>query len=172
MSQTLRTQRAWRGISMPRGKSCRETLAQLPHNYPHRRGNFERGKKNPLLSGRGNLGGILRGNFGEGNCESKNCRETMGSQFLPRGIEMPRKALWGSGVFRTQDSVLYNSVFGADRALQGVWNYGPSKPQIINKTIRWQRSPPPTLTLQSLLFWKKSKGFSPKKHGFFSVRNP
>ena len=24
----------------------------------------------------------------------KNCRETVGSQFLPRGIKMPRRALW------------------------------------------------------------------------------
>ena len=40
------TQRARRGISMPRGKNCRETIfaAQLPRNYPHRRGNFERGQ--------------------------------------------------------------------------------------------------------------------------------
>ena len=32
---------------MPRGKNCRETIfaAQLPRNYPHRGGNFERGKK-------------------------------------------------------------------------------------------------------------------------------
>ena len=42
-------QRARRGISMPRGKNCRETIfaAQLPCNNPHRGGNFERGK-NPL----------------------------------------------------------------------------------------------------------------------------
>ena len=37
------SQRARRGILMPRG---RETIfaAQLPRNYPHRGGNFERGK--------------------------------------------------------------------------------------------------------------------------------
>ena len=31
---------------MPRGKNCRETIfaAQLPRNYPHHGGNFERGK--------------------------------------------------------------------------------------------------------------------------------
>ena len=31
---------------MPRGKNCREAIfaAQLPHNYPHHGGNFERGK--------------------------------------------------------------------------------------------------------------------------------
>ena len=40
------TQRARRGILMPRGKNCRETIfaAHLPRNYPHHRGNFERGK--------------------------------------------------------------------------------------------------------------------------------
>ena len=42
----FKTQRAQRGISMPRGKNCRETIfaAQLLRNYPHRGGNFERGK--------------------------------------------------------------------------------------------------------------------------------
>ena len=54
-------------------------LAQLPRKYPHRRGNCERIKR-PLLGGRGNLGGILRDNLGEGDCESKKCRETVGSQ--------------------------------------------------------------------------------------------
>ena len=38
---------------MPRGKNCRETIfaAQLPRSYPHHGGNFERGKKCPLLWG-------------------------------------------------------------------------------------------------------------------------
>ena len=62
---SLLIQRAWRGILMPRGETCRETIfaAQLPRNYPHRGGNFERRKKSPLLRGRGNLRGILRGNL-------------------------------------------------------------------------------------------------------------
>ena len=36
------SQRAQRGILMPRGKNCRETIfaAQLPHNYPHHGVNF------------------------------------------------------------------------------------------------------------------------------------
>ena len=40
------SKRAWRGILMPRGKNCRETIfaAQLPHNYPHCGGNSERAK--------------------------------------------------------------------------------------------------------------------------------
>ena len=32
--------------------------------------------------------------FGRGLLRVKNCRETVGSQFLPRGIKMSRKALW------------------------------------------------------------------------------
>ena len=40
------SQRARRGILMPRGKSCRETIfaRQLPRNCPHHGGNLERGK--------------------------------------------------------------------------------------------------------------------------------
>ena len=40
------TQRARRGILMPPGKNCRERIfaAQLPRNYPHHGGNFERGE--------------------------------------------------------------------------------------------------------------------------------
>ena len=39
-------QRARRGILMPRGKNCRETIfaAQLPRNYPHHGVNFKSGK--------------------------------------------------------------------------------------------------------------------------------
>ena len=46
MYRAENAQRAQRGILMPRGKNCRETIfaAQLPRNYPHRGGNFERGK--------------------------------------------------------------------------------------------------------------------------------
>ena len=46
------TQRARRGILMPRGKNCRETIfaAQLLRNYPHHGGNFER-EKNVLCCG-------------------------------------------------------------------------------------------------------------------------
>ena len=53
LSKQQTPQRARRGISMPRGKNCRETIfaAQLPRNYPHRRGNFETGKESPLLWG-------------------------------------------------------------------------------------------------------------------------
>ena len=44
--KNMYTQRARRGILMPRGKNCRETIfaAQLPRNYPHHEGNFEREK--------------------------------------------------------------------------------------------------------------------------------
>ena len=69
-----------------RGKNCRETIcaAQLPRNYPHCGGNFERAKKSPLLWGRGNLGSILRDNLGEGNCESKIARDSGESIFAAR----------------------------------------------------------------------------------------
>ena len=77
------SRRARRGISMPRGKNCRETIcvSQLPRNYSHRGGNLERRKKKPLLWGRGNLGGILRDNLGEGNCESKIAARQWGVNF-------------------------------------------------------------------------------------------
>ena len=75
---------------LPRYNLCRSIAAQLPSP----RGQFWKRKKCPLLWGRGNLGGILRDNVGEGNLRVKNCRETVGSQFLPRGIKMPRRALW------------------------------------------------------------------------------
>ena len=32
--------------------------------------------------------------FGRGQLRVKNCCKTVGSQFLPRGIKMPRRALW------------------------------------------------------------------------------
>ena len=68
---------------MPRGKNCRETIfaAQLPRNYPHRGGKFERGKKSPLLWGRGNLRGILRDSLGQDNCESKIAAGQWGVNF-------------------------------------------------------------------------------------------
>ena len=83
---SISSQRAWRGISMSRGKNCRETIfaAQLPRNDPHRGGNFERGKKSPLLWGRGNLGDILRDNLGEGNCKSKIAARQWGVNFAAR----------------------------------------------------------------------------------------
>ena len=64
----LSSQRARRGILMPRGKNCRETIfaAQLPRNYPYHGGNLERGKMSSNV-GRGNLGGISRDNLGKGN---------------------------------------------------------------------------------------------------------
>ena len=52
---------------LPRDNFCRSIAAQLPSP----RGQFWMRKKCPLLWGRGNLGGILRDNLGEGHCESK-----------------------------------------------------------------------------------------------------
>ena len=58
---------------MPRGKNCRETIvaAQLPHNYPHRGGNFESGSQ--ALSDRGEA--IWEAFLGEGNREAPLARK-------------------------------------------------------------------------------------------------
>ena len=71
---------------MSRGKNCRETIfaAQLPHNYPHRGGNFETGKKSPLLWGRGNLGGNLRDNLAGVIASQKLQRDSGESIFAAR----------------------------------------------------------------------------------------
>ena len=89
---------------MSRGKNSRETIfvSQLSRKYPHREGKFERGKK-ALLWGRGNLGGILGDNLGEGNCEPKIvarqslwgvifCREASRCLAGPSGREWPLEA--------------------------------------------------------------------------------
>ena len=70
-----------RHLNAAREKCC-ETIsaAQLPRNYPHRGGNLERGKM-PFLAGRVNLGGILRDDLGEGNCESKTAARQWGANF-------------------------------------------------------------------------------------------
>ena len=90
------TQPAWRGILMLRGKSCRETIfaAQLPRNYPNRGANFERRRKALSLVGERQFGRHFKRQFGWGLLRVKNCRGTVGSQFLPRGIKMARRALW------------------------------------------------------------------------------
>ena len=64
-------------------EKCRETIfaAQLPHNCPHRGGNFERGKNALSCGGQGNLGGVLRDNLGEGNCESRIAARQWGVNF-------------------------------------------------------------------------------------------
>ena len=43
---------------------------------------------------------ILRDDLGEGNCESKIAARRWGVNFLPRGIKMPRRALWEQGQLR------------------------------------------------------------------------
>ena len=51
-------------------------------------------KKSPLLWGRDILGGISGDNLGEGNCESKIASRQWGDNFLPRDINLSRRALW------------------------------------------------------------------------------
>ena len=77
------TQRAWRGILMPRGKNCRETIfaAQLPRNYPRRGGNFESRRKALSCGGEAIWEVFLRGNLGEGNCESRIAARQWGVNF-------------------------------------------------------------------------------------------
>ena len=90
------SQRDRRGILMPRGKNCRETIfaAHLPHNYPHRGGYCERGIL-PLLWGRGTLGGHLRDNLDKGNCESKIAARQWGVNFCREA------SLWVACQFET-----------------------------------------------------------------------
>ena len=52
---------------LPRDNFCRSIASQLPSP----RGRFWKRKNCPLWWARDSLGGILRGNLGEGNCESK-----------------------------------------------------------------------------------------------------
>ena len=81
--------------------NCRETIfvAQLLHNYPHRGGTFERRKEQPSLVGERRFGRHFKSSIWSwGELRVKNCRETVGSQFLPRGILMPRRAFWERGV--------------------------------------------------------------------------
>ena len=76
---------------LPQDSFSRSIAAQLPPP----RGQFWKRKKSPLLWGRGILGGILRGNLGEGNCESRQwgvnfCREAS------RCLAGPSGPLFGS----------------------------------------------------------------------------
>ena len=80
------TQRSWRDISMPRGKNCGETICAA--QVPSPRGQFSKRTKNPLLWGRGNLGGILRDNLGEGNYESKIAARHWGINFYREHLDV------------------------------------------------------------------------------------
>ena len=160
------SQRARRGILMPRGKNCRETTLRAKGTliseprfstpcemrfFPREKGKtailkekpskkaifpFSR-EKNRISQGVENRGSLIsaplaarhflplncraitlttgailkeeemsstvgerqfgrhfKRQFGRGYLRVKNCRETVGSQFLPRGIKMSRRALW------------------------------------------------------------------------------
>ena len=63
---------------MPRGNFA----AQMPRNYPHRGGYFERGEKLPLLWGRDNLGRHLRDNLDEGNFASQKMPRDSGESIF------------------------------------------------------------------------------------------
>ena len=70
---------------MSRDKSCREKMfvSRLPRDYPHRGGNFERGKMPSLVGGR-QFGRHFRRQFGRRQLRVKNCLETMGTIFATR----------------------------------------------------------------------------------------
>ena len=48
----------------------------------------------PSLVGERQFWRHFRRQFGRGELRVKNCRETVGSQFLPRDIKVSRRALW------------------------------------------------------------------------------
>ena len=67
--------------------------------------------KLPLLWGRGNLGGILRDNLGEGNCESKVAARQWGVNFCPARqqdvLQGPLGSLTPQDIFSGPDCVLH-----------------------------------------------------------------
>ena len=90
---------------LPRARDnfCCSIAAQLPSP----RGQFWKRKKCPLLRGRGNLGGILRDNLGEGNWESKIaarqwrvnfCREASRCLARPSGYPKSRSKVGFGGI--------------------------------------------------------------------------
>ena len=91
----LRAQRARRGILMPRGKHCREKL--LPLNccaITLTTGAILKEEKMSSIVGERQFRRHFKRQFGRGQSRVKNCRETVGGQFLPRGIKISRRALW------------------------------------------------------------------------------
>ena len=81
---------------MPPGQTCREIIFAAQHlrNYPHRRGNFERGKTASLVAKR-QFGRHLCDDLGEGNCKSTIAARQSGVNFAAMH-EMSRRALWVS----------------------------------------------------------------------------
>ena len=63
---------------------------QLPCNYPHREGNFERGKDALSCGGRGSLGA----NLGEGGCESKIAARQCRVNFYREASRCLARPLW------------------------------------------------------------------------------
>ena len=125
-----KAQRAQRGILMARGKHCRETIfaAQLSRNYPRRKGYFERGIQ-PSLRVERQFGRHFKRQFGRGYLRVKNCRETVESQFLPRGTEISRRTIWERNRNR-QNRVFGNSNRNRNRdcllIIQGLLKYRDS----------------------------------------------
>ena len=83
MGHQTPSQRAWRGILMPRGENCRETIFCRPiaAQGSLTAGAILKDEKKPSLVGERQLGGISRDNLGEGNCEPKNAARQWGVNF-------------------------------------------------------------------------------------------
>ena len=69
--------------------------------YPHRGGNFERGRRSSPFWVRDSLGGILGDNLGEGNCESKIVWRQWGDIFASRHQDVSQGPLGGISLTQT-----------------------------------------------------------------------
>ena len=89
----------------PRDNFCRSIAAQLPS---------PRGKEEKMSSivGERQSGRHFKRQFGRGQLRVKNCRETVGSQFLPRGIKMSRRALWEGKKKEPKPKLFGPDIFG------------------------------------------------------------
>ena len=81
---------------MPRARNCHETVfaARLPRNCPHCWGCLNEGKsrkkKNSLLGGRDNLGGILRDNLARVIASQRLPRDDGSSILAVRDLDVSR----------------------------------------------------------------------------------
>ena len=83
--------------------------AQLPRKCP---------KEKPALAKERQFGWALKRQFGRGQLRVKTCRETVGSQLLPRGIQM--SCLAGGEVFVLTVGVFLLTVQTVSISLSGL----------------------------------------------------
>ena len=91
------TQWARKDRLMSRGKNCRETILPLTclAITPTAGLILKEDKKPSLVGGERQFGRHFSRQFGRGSLRVKNCLETVGRQFLPRDINLSRRARWG-----------------------------------------------------------------------------